>query len=58
MAAGKSLEEIKKDLVAALAPIEGLDKLFIITDERTGARYCDCHVLAMSPEPRRGKAVS
>ena len=29
MAACKSLEEIKEDLVAALAPMEGLDKLFI-----------------------------
>lgn len=44
MVACKSLEEIREDLVAALAPMEGLDKLFIITDERTGARYCDCHV--------------
>ena len=44
MAAGKTLDEIKNDLVAALDPIEGLDKLFIITDQRTGARYCDCHV--------------
>lgn len=44
MAASKTLDDIKKDLVAALDPIEGLDKLFIITDQRTGARYCDCHV--------------
>ena len=44
MAASKSLDTIKKDLVGALAPLEGLDKLFVITDERTGARYCECHV--------------
>lgn len=44
MAANKSLDKIKNDLVAALAPMEGLDKLFIIIDERTGARYCECHV--------------
>lgn len=44
MAAEKSLEEIKKELVATLDPLEGLDNLFIITDERTGARYSDCHV--------------
>lgn len=44
MAAQKSVEGIKHDLVNALAPMEGSDKLFIITDHRTGARYCDCHV--------------
>ncbi|MES2046706.1 MAG: hypothetical protein V4475_22775 [Pseudomonadota bacterium] len=44
MLASQSLDEIKKDLVAALDPMEGLDKLFIITDQRTGARYCECHV--------------
>lgn len=44
MAASKPLDEIKRDLVTALDPMEGLDKLFIITDQRTGARYCECHV--------------
>lgn len=44
MAARKSLDIIKAALVEALNPLEGLEKLFIITDERTGARYCECHV--------------
>lgn len=36
---------IKESLVAALAPLEGIDNFSILTDERTGARYCECHVL-------------
>ena len=39
------IEAIKAALVQSLEPLEGGDKLFILTDQRTGARYCECHVL-------------
>lgn len=42
--AKKSLDTIKAELAAALQPLEGTENLFIITDARTGARYCECHV--------------
>jgi hypothetical protein len=40
----KSLDEIKMELVTALQPLQGADNLSVITDARTGARYCECHV--------------
>ena len=33
-------------LIADLEPFEGAEKLVILTDNRTGARYCECHVRA------------
>ncbi len=33
-------------LIADLEPLEGAEKLVILTDNRTGARYCECHVRA------------
>lgn len=41
----KTVASIKEELVAALEPLESADNLFVLTDERTGARYCECHVL-------------
>src|SRR5579859_4514689 len=39
-----AIDVIKAALVESLKPLEGTDKLFILTDQRTGARYCECHV--------------
>src|SRR5437879_6124120 len=45
--AGKTAAEIdalKKEFEVELKPIEGV--LVLLTDNRTGARFCECHVLA------------
>lgn len=31
-------------LKLALEPLEGAESLYVFTDNRTGARYCECHV--------------
>jgi hypothetical protein len=49
-ATGVAIETDIQPIVAAfhkeMAPLESADELKILTDNRTGARYCECHILA------------
>jgi hypothetical protein len=42
----QDFEELQQALIADLQPLEAADKLIVLTDNRTGARYCECHVRA------------
>lgn len=42
----QDVEAILKSFVKELQPIENEKGLLILTDNRTGARYCECHVQA------------
>jgi hypothetical protein len=41
-----TLDEMKKAFHALFSPLEPLEQLLVLTDERTEARFCECHVHA------------
>jgi len=41
----KSSEPLTKAFVAQFAPLEGV-KVLLLTDKRTGAQFCECHIKA------------
>jgi len=41
---GETVDDLLKEFVAACHPLESEEKLSLLTDARTGARYCECHV--------------
>lgn len=43
---GKLQDKTLAALKSALEPLEGAKSLHVFTDNRTGARYCECHVRA------------
>ena len=40
----KTVEDLLKEFVAECHPLESQDKLSLLSDARTGARYCECHI--------------
>jgi hypothetical protein len=40
----QNIAELLKQFVAECHPLEGHDKLQLLSDARTGARYCECHI--------------
>ena len=38
------VKELLQDFANEFQPFETQDRLFELTDSRTGARYCECHI--------------
>lgn len=41
----KPVHDLLKEFVTDCHPLESIDKLNLLTDARTSARYCECHIM-------------
>ena len=46
-----SVDGLVTEFFEACQPLEKDDVVYVFVDARTGARFCECHILALKPPP-------